>query len=96
LVKKLAAARKTYSRFFEDGEYFGSKPVSHVQRGLSSLYRHGDQWMLILTNLAEKPVLVSGAGQPVTGGPAVGMHILPPSSVAFFLWRTGEAEWASA
>jgi hypothetical protein len=96
LVKKLAIARKTYSRFFEEGEYLGSRPVPKVNQGLSSAYRHGDQWLLILTNLTDKDAQVGGAVHAVAGSPIIGTTVVPPSSVMFFLWQSGDAEWASA
>jgi len=59
------------------------------------VYQHADQSLLILTNFTDKDAHVGGAVHAVAGSPIIGTTTLPPSSVMFFLWRTGEQEWAS-
>lgn len=56
-VKQLASLRRTFSRFFEDGQYFGSTPVQG-KFGAAALYRSRDEFLLILANPHAEPAPV--------------------------------------
>lgn len=94
LTKRLAAARKTYARFFEEGDYFGTEGVPHADGLISSLYRHDSQWLLILANVSDKGAHAAPHRALVSTAPAPATHF-PPYSFTVFLWRDGAEQWVT-
>jgi hypothetical protein len=91
LAKKLAAARKTYSRFFE-GDYFGTQDVAGAPGVISSLYHAGKEWLLIVANVSDKPVGVENHVREPAKKPAP-RSTLRSFGFMFFIWRDGAEDW---
>jgi hypothetical protein len=94
LAQRLADARQRFASFFEQGEYFGTQNVGDSGSELASLYRDGQDWMLIVANIAEqkahieshKLIPVAAASPPA---------LLAPYDFRIYLWRQGQEQWTT-
>jgi len=91
LARQLAEARQTYARFFEEGDYLGTRH-STGDPEIGGLYRHGEEWLLIVANVSERDIqLPSRSVVPIAMVTPAAM--LPPFEFRIFHWRAGQEQW---
>ena len=84
LVKRLADARKRFSRFFEHGDYLGT---NHIQGGqeIAALYRNETEWLLIVANPTDREINIEPHSyKQFISEPE--FTLLPPYEFRLFLW----------
>jgi hypothetical protein len=90
LARLCAVARRRYARFFEEGEYLGTHGFPGPAE-IISLYRHGDEWLLILANVSEDQTMIESK-KLVPVALTVPATLLAPYDFRIIHWRTGEED----